>query len=259
MDYEKKYKEALEKARKLYDDAKVLEYTQDMEDYETIFPELKESEDEVFRKYILKCCEETIYADDRGLELSMDTTKKLKNWLEKQCEQKPINDTDEDIVEAVSKTSILNMVEPKFKVGEIVERCKNSWYNEGKIAGQFEGISDDEKYQQGWHDALEKQSEHTLIKEIKRRKELYSQEKEKAVSSTEKISLGGRIAMLEELCAFIDVKQGEQKPTWSEDERMRMALVEYFDGMKKDGICANGVHPDKIIDWLKNKKDEQME
>lgn len=59
---------------------------------------------------------------------------------------------------------------------------------------------------------LEKQGENILIEEIKRRKELYSQEKEKAVSSTEKLSLGGRIAMLEELLAFIDVKQGEQKP-----------------------------------------------
>lgn len=43
-------------------------------------------------------------------------------------------------------------------IGEIVERCKNSWYNEGKIQGQIEGLSDEEKYQQGVHDALEKQS-----------------------------------------------------------------------------------------------------
>lgn len=33
-------------------------------------------------------------------------------------EQKPVNDTDEDIVEAVKDTSILDMVEPKFKVGD---------------------------------------------------------------------------------------------------------------------------------------------
>lgn len=54
---------------------------------EEIFSVLEESEDEKFMKYILKCCEETISADDRGLELSMATTIKLKNWLEKQGKQ----------------------------------------------------------------------------------------------------------------------------------------------------------------------------
>lgn len=59
---------------------------------------------------------------------------------------------------------------------------------------------------------LEKQGESTLIEEIKRRKELYSREKEKAVLFAEKLSLGGRISMLEELLVFANEKQGEQKP-----------------------------------------------
>lgn len=50
-------------------------------------------------------------------------------------------------------------LEKKESVEEIVERCKKSWYNEGKIQGQIEGLTDEEKYQQGWHDALEKQGE----------------------------------------------------------------------------------------------------
>ena len=50
-------------------------------------------------------------------------------------------------------------LEKQESVEEIVERCKDSWYNEGKIAGMAEGLTDDEKYQQGWHDALEKQGE----------------------------------------------------------------------------------------------------
>lgn len=61
---------------------------------ETLIPELAESEDEKFRRYILDCCEESIEADDRGLELSMSTTKKLKAWLEKQKEQKPGEQVD---------------------------------------------------------------------------------------------------------------------------------------------------------------------
>ena len=141
MDYEKAYKEALEKAKKNYETAQELSdgSTIGVECFKntitSIFPELK-SEDERIRKFLLHNVEKTI-----------------KETFEK---------------EGFKKEDILYWLEKQ-------------------------------------------QGENILIEEIKRRKELYSQEKEKAVSSTEKISLGGRIAMLEELCAFIDVKQGEQK------------------------------------------------
>ena len=62
---------------------------------------------------------------------------------------------------------VIAWLEKQESVGEIVERCKDSWYNEGKIAGMAEGLTDDEKYQQGWHDALEKQSKQKSIKENK--------------------------------------------------------------------------------------------
>ena len=63
-----------------------------------------------------------------------------------------------------------------------------------------------------WITWLEKQSDYSkLVEEIKERKELISKEKEKATSTNDKLSLGGRIAMLEELLAFTKEKQGEQK------------------------------------------------
>lgn len=37
-----------------------------------------------------------------------------------------------------------------------LERLKKSWFKEGKIEGKFEGITDDVKYQQGYHDAKER-------------------------------------------------------------------------------------------------------
>ena len=40
-------------------------------------------------------------------------------------EQKTVNDTDEDIVEAVKDISILDMVEPKFKVGDWIVYYRN--------------------------------------------------------------------------------------------------------------------------------------
>lgn len=42
--------------------------------------------------------------------------------------------------------------------------------------------------------------------------------------------------------------------TLRKDEIVRMALVKYFDEMRKDGICANGIHPSDIIEWLKRQK-----
>lgn len=58
---------------------------------------------------------------------------------------------------------------------------------------------------------LEKQGNYNrLVEEMKDRKELLSKEKEKATSPNDKLSLGGRIAILEELLAFTKEKQGDK-------------------------------------------------
>lgn len=78
----RRYESALEKCRKLYKEAKAKEYTSDIEDYETIFPELRESEDERIRKAI------SIYLD--WLDGRKDCAPKgeysirdMIDWLEK--------------------------------------------------------------------------------------------------------------------------------------------------------------------------------
>ena len=85
-DYEQKYKEALERARKLYNDAKANEYKSDMEDYESIFPELVESEDEKIRKDLKDFLWRIANGEmnDRG---TMPSAEKCQEWfayLEKQ-------------------------------------------------------------------------------------------------------------------------------------------------------------------------------
>lgn len=155
MNYEQKYKEALEKARQFSehplqeDSSSIVEY---------IFPELKESEDEKIRKTLIRFFKDS-YPDETEMYDGTVTVGKALAWLEKQgkqketicdkckkeqpshscqditalgrCalekqgEQKPINDTDEEIVKAVKDTSILDMVEskfkPKFKIGDVVK------------------------------------------------------------------------------------------------------------------------------------------
>lgn len=120
MDYENKYNNALKKLQEALapkNGCEISGLTRGC--IESIFPELKESEDNRIKKEIISALK---YANHKGVY------DKHIVWLEKQQ-----------------------------SVEEIVERCKKSWYNEGKIAGMAEGLTDDEKYQQGWHDALEKQ------------------------------------------------------------------------------------------------------
>ena len=137
MNYEKKYKEVLEEAKKLLRTSA----TFDRFTIARIFPELERSEDE-----------------------------------------------------RIKKTLIENF---KFFAGDHLETSK--W-------GKDDGLLVTDIL--AW---LEKQGgESNLIKEIKRKKELLLNEKGKAVSSKENLSLGGRIAMLEELLAFTKAKQGEQ-------------------------------------------------
>lgn len=63
MDYEKKYKEALERAKGLLEGMDEGDYFASNEDIENIFPELKESEDEKIRREIIEYI--TLYNDFR--------------------------------------------------------------------------------------------------------------------------------------------------------------------------------------------------
>lgn len=92
MDYKNKYNEALERAREL---SKTITGA----NYEYIFPELKEDEDELtwLKKYI---SEEAYYLsmDIRDCEdrLKLQKLQKSLDWLEKQGEQKPVEWSEYD-------------------------------------------------------------------------------------------------------------------------------------------------------------------
>lgn len=97
MDYEKKYKEALERARQ-FSEKPYLEDSKGIVDY--IFPELKESEDEQHRKWILEYLYDGLRKSDEQFK---DQFKCAIAWFEKQGEQKPTN-----------------TVEPRFKINDKV-------------------------------------------------------------------------------------------------------------------------------------------
>lgn len=87
MNYEEKYKEALERAKKFEE-----KYGGDYAGY--IFPELAESEDESTRKALIETVK-CIYAGDT-MFLSEQQRDRYLAWLEKQKEQKPAEWSDED-------------------------------------------------------------------------------------------------------------------------------------------------------------------
>lgn len=118
----KRYDEAIIRAKSLIGDTIIEESGQHIA--EILFPELAESKDKRIRKALI----DYFRWNPNSQLLNEFTNREVFAWLEKQ-----------------------------ESVEEIVERYKTSWYNEGKIDGMAEGLSDEEKYQQGWHDALEKQ------------------------------------------------------------------------------------------------------
>lgn len=87
MDYEKKYKEAIERAKiwqeHLYD-VNDKDYADELN---YIFPELKESEDERIRKDLLNHL--NAGATNKTIIAHADDYKKWADWLKKQDEQKP--------------------------------------------------------------------------------------------------------------------------------------------------------------------------
>lgn len=109
MTNEEKYKDALEKATVFYETK-----SPDCLILESIFPELAESEDEKIRKAIISFFETM----DDNTTYSFIPKKSIISWLEKQCEQKPIeeyNVPDTPIKDSEEVTSRMKYIDENLK------------------------------------------------------------------------------------------------------------------------------------------------
>ena len=114
MDYEKKYNEALERARKIHDEILNNELLGFPEQIREIFPELLESEDERIRKWLVDyfgSIKETVWIH-RDI-----TCEQILFYLEKQKEQKPV-----DYDHEMWKNCVANFAGGKKEVIEHPER-----------------------------------------------------------------------------------------------------------------------------------------
>ena len=111
MDYEKKYKEALERAKKLYEQGTITE------SLSNVFPELIESENERIRKELIKYLKEGVEgyipAGDRS-----DYQRWLA-WLEKQGDQESFID-DLEMTLLVSEEGYL-----RENIEKLIKEFKN--------------------------------------------------------------------------------------------------------------------------------------
>ena len=222
---------ALKILRELHDKALFSERTA----LETLHPELKESEDERIKKSLIEFVKQSSEVLDKQNQNNMI------DWLEKQ-----------------------------ESVGEIVERCKKSWYNEGKIAGMAEGLTDDEKYQQGWHDALEKQGEqkpmteefehelaeicNQLLSEID--SEWMNNEILDCIGTSVWLNLCDETAKRYKDGLLKLAKQGEQKPAeWGEEDETTFKVM--LEELEKYVMFKQYSTPLSVYDlqWFKSLKD----
>lgn len=122
----------------------------------------KEAEERV-RQYETLVKNLTKELDRQELANSAKTCKEEQGNCKENCEDERIKKEILDLVSISGNGNqfeeIKEWLEKQESLKDIIDRYKDSWYNEGKIAGMAEGLTDDEKYQQGWHDALEKQGE----------------------------------------------------------------------------------------------------
>lgn len=133
--YEKKYKDALEKAKSMVDDLRKGEDILAVSDLESMFPELKESEDERIRKDLIKWINEFPDTIWRG-----HYKKDVIAWLEKQCEKPNWSEEDEKRLQ-----SCISSLKGKGLMGG-VDTINSKWLKSLKPQPKQEWNEEDEQY-----------------------------------------------------------------------------------------------------------------
>ena len=230
MDYEKKYKEALLKARAARQNT---ESAVTIGILEEIFPELKESEDEKIRKallYVISRCEEEVFS-----RVCASSQKECIAWLKKQSEPTKINPSEFDL----RLNKLLKQFEslPKEELISNLSYYLNIIQNNGtyKIEkqGEKKSITIDADPIASY--------DNVMISDIKD-------------EGIDNISPEGSVN-----CVVTNSnKQGEQKPAWSEEDEVHInSIIDYLLDYKllvyeEDMNVANGVQ--KELDWLNSTK-----
>ena len=217
----RRYDETLEQLKGLIEGIREDKRTIMEEDIIDIFYELKESEDEKVRRAIL-------------------------NYLTKMW------GNSQDDVCGVNVEDAIAWLEKQKSVGEIVSRCKASWYNEG-----------------GWHDALEKQGNKKkyTFKSIPRLLEMVEPTEraraycQKLIDTLAEEGYATDAKIVEECLKQMNGEKvalatmDDQKINKSEDEMIRKAIIEFFES-EDDNTTYSLVSKKDILSWLEKQGDK---
>ena len=163
MNYEQKYKEAIVKLRELFNSAEDNNETLDLwfNDFVNIFPELKESNDEKIRKWLIKVFQHSLIQGKASLFETNDI--KIDNvlaWLEKQGEQNKWKPSKDEMDALYGLAYITNKMDDKKDeaVTKLYQDLKREFFNGTSYENMFpsspvDAPMKDEK--QGEHDSVE--------------------------------------------------------------------------------------------------------
>lgn len=289
MDYKEKYELTLKKAKGVYNSAKsdkengvsdkVTEYTIQL--LETIFPELKESEDEIMRKNIkiaLMSMEDNL-SDFYSTHYT--SQKELLAWLENQGKQD--NNEDSNILQRFSFYSYKDEPNILYLSGLYVnEECRNKGIGTkiltiaDEVAARMNcniirlkteiGSNAEWLYRRNGYNTLIREGNQVwLEKHIEKKsqgKSIIEAWKDMRFEFHEQVDGDDITRMfslidIDEIVEKIAEKQGEQKPVWSEnDKKMLNQIISII-----EDADDNLVRPENIsiyINWLKSKTQSQL-
>lgn len=281
MNYEEKYKQALERAKAVKETYFNLGNISAVAVLESIFPELK-SEDEMIKRCIGMCLTD---ATEQRFEDFNTTLKDCLAWLEKQGEQKPVEqDTeihdlwvyirewnekfgrlpkDEDelvscIDYVMKRQKPADKVEPKFKVGDLIH---NKWSNHSK---EIVAVDD---YQYTLNDGMPAPPFKVDIKEqdnweLVEQKHAWS---EKHIAYVfEKVGLArivrgqGNDQLTNAVQSAMIELSKQQNTAWSEEDRKHIDnIISLLNQAKERFVRESGQFPSWITEilWLESIKD----
>ena len=234
MDYEQKYKEALEKLRDFYRDYDTVSHLIDVkEELANLFPELKESENEKIRKSIINLVIKS--AQNGEMALHKWESQQMLAWLEKQGEKdKPTYNTYSKDVQLTQEEFDKKRVSDEATIKEV------------------------EAYKKGLEDAqkiFEKQGEQKPTLEMKSAEEslgidsdTYNEIVDECIYGEQKSQ---RMISAEAKEAMYD------KPAWSEDDENRLSdavfFVREYQIPTRDKRLLNAAK--ETEEWLKSLKE----
>ena len=233
MNYEKKYKEALDKARELCAYPTTKPFIKDLQD---LFPELAESEDERIRKEFCK---------DIWTFIPNEKAHKYIAWLEKQGDQKSVD--KEYTFKSIPR--LLDMIEPTDRAKSYCKKLIDSLQTEGysvdaKIVGECLKQMNGEKVAMAVMDN-EKQDE-------KKPQRMVSAEAKEALYDKPTDEEMKELLRTEYEKGKADTLS-EMKSSWSEEDECNLkcwiAKANY--DLQRGNIGRNH----ELIDWLKSLKD----